>query len=35
MALDPATHRIWLVTADPAPRGAPVTGFTALVVGSR
>lgn len=35
MALDPTTHRVWLVTADPAPRGAPVTGFTALVVGSR
>lgn len=34
MALDPASHRVWLVTADPAPRGAPVTGFTALVVGS-
>ncbi|MCW8808525.1 MAG: YncE family protein, partial [Rhodanobacter sp.] len=33
LALDPASHRVWLVTADPAPRGAPVTGFRALVVG--
>lgn len=35
MTLDHATHGIWLVAATPAPRGAPVTGFTALVVGSR
>lgn len=35
MALDPATHRVWLVTAAPAPRGAPVKDFTALVVGPR
>lgn len=34
MALDQATHRIWLVAADPAPRGKPVQGFTALVVGT-
>lgn len=34
MVLDPATHRVWLVTAAPAPRGAPVKDFTALVVGS-
>ncbi|MEW9572388.1 YncE family protein [Rhodanobacter sp. Si-c] len=33
MALDRATHRIWLVTAAPAPRHAPVKDFTALVVG--
>ncbi|WP_426662917.1 YncE family protein [Rhodanobacter aciditrophus] len=33
MALDRATHRIWLVAAAPAPRGAPVRDFTALVVG--
>jgi YVTN family beta-propeller protein len=33
MALDRATHRIWLVAAAPAPRGAPVKDFTALVVG--
>jgi len=35
MALDQATHRIWLVAAAPAPRRAPVKDFTALVVGSR
>lgn len=35
MALDHATHRIWLVAAAPAPRGAPVKDFTALVVGTR
>lgn len=34
MALDQATHRIWLVAAAPAPRRAPVKDFTALVVGS-
>ncbi|MFK2877384.1 YncE family protein [Rhodanobacter hydrolyticus] len=34
MALDQATHRIWLVAAAPAPRHAPVKDFTALVVGS-
>ncbi|MBD8897970.1 YncE family protein [Rhodanobacter sp. DHG33] len=34
MALDQATHRVWLVTAAPAPRHAPVKDFTALVVGS-
>lgn len=33
MALDRATHQIWLVAAAPAPRGAPVKDFTALVVG--
>lgn len=33
MALDRATHRIWLVAAAPAPRSAPVKDFTALVVG--
>ena len=33
MALDHATHQVWLVSANPAARGAPVTGFTALVVG--
>ncbi|BFI95154.1 MAG: hypothetical protein RSP_06640 [Rhodanobacter sp.] len=35
MALDRATHRVWLVAAAPAPRHAPVKDFTALVVGSR
>lgn len=35
MALDHATHHIWLVAAAPAPRRAPVKDFTALVVGSR
>lgn len=35
MALDHATHDIWLVAAAPAPHGAPVTDFTALVVGTR
>ncbi|GAB3782212.1 YncE family protein [Dyella agri] len=34
MALDESTHRVWLVTAAPAPRHAPVKDFTALVVGS-
>ena len=34
MALDEASHRVWLVTAAPAPRGAPVKDFTALVVGA-
>jgi YVTN family beta-propeller protein len=34
MALDRATHRIWLVAAAPAARHAPVKDFTALVVGS-
>ncbi|MBD8872266.1 YncE family protein [Rhodanobacter sp. DHB23] len=34
MALDQATHRIWLVAAAPAPRHAQVKDFTALVVGS-
>ncbi len=33
LALDPVTHLAYLVAADPAPRGAPVTGFTLLVVG--
>lgn len=35
MALDRASHDIWLVAAAPAPRGAPVKDFTALVVGAR
>lgn len=35
MALDKVAHQIWLVAAAPAPRGAPVTDFTALVVGHR
>ena len=35
MALDRATHDVWLVAAAPAPRGAPVQDFTALVVGTR
>lgn len=35
MALDPATHRIWLVAAAPGPRHAAVKDFTALVVGPR
>ena len=35
MALDRATHHIWLVAAAPAPRGAPVKDFSALVVGKR
>jgi YVTN family beta-propeller protein len=34
MALDQATHRVWLVAAAPAPRHAPVKDFTALVVGT-
>lgn len=34
MALDEATHDVWLVAAAPAPRNAPVKEFTALVVGS-
>lgn len=34
MALDEASHHVWLVTAAPAPRHAPVKDFTALVVGS-
>jgi len=35
LALDPSTHLAYLVTADPAPRGAPVNGFTLLVVGKQ
>ena len=35
MALDQATHRVWLVAAAPAARHAPVKDFTALVVGTR
>lgn len=34
MALDQATHRVWLVAAAPAPRHTPVKDFTALVVGT-
>ena len=33
LALDPSTHLAYLVAANPAPRGAPVSGFTLLVVG--
>lgn len=33
LALDAVTHLAYLVAADPAPRGAPVNGFTLLVVG--
>ncbi len=35
MAMEPATHRIWLVAAAPGPRHAAVKDFTALVVGPR
>ena len=35
LALDTGTHLAYLVTADPAPRGAPVNGFTLLVVGKQ
>ena len=35
LALDPVTHLAYLVTADPAPRGAPVSGFTLLVAGKQ
>jgi len=35
LALDPIAHLAYLVTADPAPRGAPVSGFTLLVVGKQ
>jgi YVTN family beta-propeller protein len=35
LALDPTTHLAYLVTADPAPKGAPVNGFTLLVVGKQ
>ncbi len=34
MALDEASHHVWLVAAAPAPRHAPVKEFTALVVGA-
>jgi YVTN family beta-propeller protein len=35
LALDPGTHLAYLVAADPAPKGAPVNGFTLLVVGKQ
>ena len=35
LALDPTTHLAYLVAADPAPHGAPVNGFTLLVVGKQ
>ncbi|WP_266168486.1 YncE family protein [Dyella subtropica] len=34
MALDAQQHRIYLVAANPAAKGAPVTGFTVLVAGA-
>ncbi len=34
LALDPASHQLFLVAAKSAERGKPVTGFTLLVVGA-
>ena len=35
LALDPTTHLTYLVAADATPKGAPVNGFTLLVVGKQ